>query len=350
MKKVIVAISGGVDSSTACLLLKEQGFEVVGVYFKLWSPEDKDLFEQTAEFVKDVADKLEIEFIAFDLKERFKKEVVERFVKDYLEGKTPNPCAVCNQKIKFWALFELADKIKADYIATGHYVRTRFNACSGEWEILKAKDRLKDQSYFLFLLNKNHLPRIIFPLGELTKSEVKELAKKYNLPTAERRESADLCFVRSGRYAKVIELVGGKKPQSGQIIDTSGKYLGKHKGFYNFTIGQRRGLRLSIPDLYVIKLVPEKNQVVVGEERLLYHKKMLVRDVNWLAKVNFPLRCEAKIRYQGNSAECIINPSDEGKILVEFFEPQRAITPGQAGVFYRGDRLLGGGWIESAFD
>jgi len=350
-EKVVVAMSGGVDSALASALLLKNGFEVIGVYFQLWKPREIDEasspFQQWA---KKSAEKLGIKFYSLDLRERFRKEIVEPFIEQYIAGKTPNPCALCNPKIKFQALWELAEEFSAKYIASGHYARVGFEPCSGSYALLEAKDKTKDQSYFLFLLNQKFLSRLLFPLGEWTKKQVKAQAQDWGIPSAERCESQDVCFAFSGNYPKLIEVLKPEAKKPGEIVDSSGEVLGTHQGIYRYTIGQHRGLGLNQPGLYVLALDPKQNQIIVGKEPGLYHQKLLANKINWVAGVQFPLSCSAKIRYKTEKAECRVELTSQDKVIVSFDQPQRAITPGQAVVFYREERVLGGGWIEKAFD
>ena len=342
-----MAFSGGVDSSLACHLLKEQGYEVLGVYFQLGSVPSQPEKEKEALFLaQKTATQLGIKFISLDLKERFFKKVVKPFVRQYLMGKTPNPCAVCNPEVKFWALFQLKRELGASWVATGHYARVVYDPDFKEYQLLEALDKGKDQSYFLFQLKLSWLKRIIFPLGEKSKAQIKKYAQELGLASAKREESQDLCFVYSRNYAQVIELLAKKPSKEGEIINSQGRVLGKHKGIYYYTIGQHRGLGLSEPGWYVAKILPEENQIVVGRESELYHQVMLVEDLNWLVKVEFPLSCQAKFRYRSEKADCLVERAGKREVLVKFSQPQRALTPGQASVFYLGERVLGGGWIK----
>jgi len=350
-EKVVVAMSGGVDSALASALLLKNGFEVIGAYFQLWKSKENDEASSSSEqWAKRNAEKLGLKFYSLDLKERFRKEIVEPFIEQYLIGKTPNPCALCNPKIKFQALWELADELSAKYIASGHYARVFFEPCSGSYALWEAKDKTKDQSYFLFLLNQKFLSRLLFPLGEWTKKEVKAQAREWEIPSAERCESQDVCFVFSGNYPKLIEALKSEAKKPGEIVDSTGKVLGTHQGIYHYTIGQHRGLGLNQPGLYVLEIDPNQSQIIVGKEPELYHQRLLANGINWIAEVQFPLSCFAKIRYKTEKAECQVEPARENQVLVSFREKQRAITPGQAVVFYREERVLGGGWIEKAFD
>ena len=350
-EKVLVAFSGGVDSSVACHLLKEQGYEVIGVYFQLGTvPPLPEIEKKALLNAQRSASQLGIKFISLDSKERFFKKVVKPFVRWYLRGRTPNPCAVCNPEVKFWALFQLKRELGAGWVATGHYARVVYDSNFREYQLLEAVDRNKDQSYFLFKLKPAWLGKIIFPLGEKSKARIKKYAQELGLTSGKKEESQDLCFVYSRNYAQVIEHLAEKPPREGDIITLDGKVLGRHKGIYYYTIGQHRGLGINEPGWYVVKILPEKNQIVVGRESELYHQVMLVEDLNWLVKVEFPLSCQAKIRYRSEKADCLVEKAGEKEVLVRFSQRQRAITPGQASVFYLGERVLGGGWIKEVIE
>lgn len=353
----MVAMSGGVDSAVAAALLQEQGLEVIGVHLLLWKsggkndsgPKDPRL-SPFARSAADTAEKLGIAFHLLDLQERFLREVVNPFVSEYLQGRTPNPCPGCNLKIKFRSLVLLADQLSAKYIATGHYARTFFDAGANEHQLFEALSKDKDQAYFLFFVNQEILSRLIFPLREMNKSMVRKQAQELGLELADAKESQDLCFALSGNYAEVVELLSPGIENQGEIIDLSGKILARHPGIHHYTIGQRRGLKLNRSDLYVVKIDPARKQVIVGPEKELYHQKMKVSSVNWIAQISLPRSCQTKIRYRSKKAECRVEPLSENRVMAIFPEPQCAITPGQAAVFYDGEKVLGGGWIEEALD
>jgi len=346
-------MSGGVDSSFAAAALMSQGWEVIGVHFRLWnqsqdrSPKDRIFAAEPS--LQKTAQQLGIQLRIIDQSDRFRREIVDYFVKEYLQGRTPNPCALCNPKIKFAALVKLADELKASHISTGHYARVDFDGCQSECRLLEAADKSKDQSYFLFLLEQETLRRLILPLGNMTKSEVKKRIKELGLEAANTEESQDVCFALSKDYAAVIESLEPSAQKSGDMVDLAGKKIGRHQGIYRYTIGQHRGLALSRPDLFVVGIDAKKNQVVVDNESFLFHRRMTVSGLNWLSAVELPISCQAKIRYRFEKAACTVEKASQG-VLVVFDQPQRAITPGQAAVFYRRERVLGGGWIEKAFD
>jgi len=353
-EKVLVAMSGGVDSSFAAASLQKQGFEVIGVHFLLWRPEPgpgKDREAPSPEqSAKTSAEQVGIDLRVVDLREKFRSRIVEYFLNDYLAGRTPNPCSICNPKIKFAALLELAGEMGARHIASGHYARVIFDACGSEYQLLEANDKSKDQSYFLAMLGQNVLSRLVFPLGEMKKSEVKKDAAALGLESASREESQDVCFVFSKNYADLIEAHRPGAEKSGDAVDISGNKIGVHKGIYRYTIGQHRGLAMNRPDLFVIAIDAANNRIVVDQEKHLFHRKMKVSGMNWMTPLNFPFDCRAKIRYRFEKAQCRVERVEGDAFVATFSAAQRAITPGQSAVFYREDRVIGGGWIERAFD
>jgi len=348
-EKVIVAMSGGVDSSFAAARLQEQGLTVVGAHFMLWRP-GTQAASAAVDSAAQNAKRLGIELLTVDLRERFLGEVVEYFVSEYLAGRTPNPCSVCNPGIKFAALLRLADELSAGFVATGHYAVARRDSCKSETQLLEAEDKAKDQSYFLAFLDREALSRVIFPLGELTKAQVRDAAGQMGLPAAAREDSQDVCFALSRDYGRVIESLRPNAARSGDIVDLSGRRLGTHQGIWRYTIGQRRGLALNQPDLFVVSIDPVKNQVKVGKEQDLFHSKMKVSRMNKLAEFAAPLDCQVKIRYRSAKTRCRIEAEDNGEWLVSFSEPLRAVTPGQVAVFYREERVVAGAFIEGARD
>jgi tRNA-uridine 2-sulfurtransferase len=345
-KKILIAMSGGVDSSMAAALLKQQGHEVIAVHFLLWRSEQGG----GCESAQKSAEQLGMDFRALDLREKFRDMVVEYFVNEYLRGRTPNPCSLCNPQIKFAALATLADELGAQFISTGHYAQIEFDACRCEPRMLEAVDKSKDQSYFLAMLDKKILSRVVLPLGSLKKSEVKDRARGLGLDCAGREESQDVCFALDRGYTHVIEALRPGAARPGDVVDGSGKKIGTHKGIHCYTVGQHRGLALNRPDLFVTAVDAAANRVVVGGEQELYHSSMKVSGLNWLTGTELPVECQAKIRYRSEKAECRVMPAGGDAVVATFEKPQRAITPGQSAVFYLGERVLGGGWIESAFD
>ena len=342
-RKVIVAMSGGVDSSLTAALLLEKNFEVVGVTMKLKNESFHEI-EDAAE----VAEKLGIEFHVVDFREDFRKNVINYFVAEYLNGKTPNPCVRCNKKIKFGKLFEFAQSLDADFLATGHYARIIFE--NNRYKLKKAVDAKKDQSYVLYNLTAEQLEKILFPLGDFSKTEVRNLAEKLNLPVAKKKDSQEICFVPNDDYKNFLQNFAPNSDafECGEIIDTSGKILGTHGGFANYTIGQRKGLGIAAENpLYVVKIDAENKKIVVGKNDETFSKNLSAKNIHWIYEPDFTKIFDAKIRYGFKTAKCKI--FDEKNFLrVEFFESQRAITPGQSIVFYDGDEVIGGGIIESA--
>ncbi|HOK79536.1 MAG TPA: tRNA 2-thiouridine(34) synthase MnmA [bacterium] len=350
-KRVIVGMSGGVDSTVSAILLKQQGYDVTGVFMMVWDeknrancgmksscygPEEKEI-ENLEKISKTIG--IIVHFI--DLKKEFHRYVLDYFKNEYLSGKTPNPCVVCNRLIKFQLLLEKVQQsgIEFDYFATGHYARVEYDG--NRYMLKKGIDENKDQSYFLFLLTQEQLSKIIFPLGYYTKKQVREIAKKFALEISEKEESQD--FISGDRFFLFQE---GLK--SGTIVDKNGKILGQHRGIIHYTIGQRRKLGISGKSpLYVIEIRPQDNTIVVGEEKDLYREKLIAENVNFIAieSLEKPLAVQTKIRYKHKAAFSVISPIENNRISVVFNEPQRAITPGQAAVFYDGDIVVGGGFI-----
>lgn len=359
-KRVVVAMSGGVDSSVAAMLLKEKGYEVIGVTMNLFSlPKeacrDRNLRSccgwRAVEDAHQVAIILGIEHFVVDFRQEFESHVIQNFCKEYLGGRTPNPCIRCNQFIKFQVLLEKAKEIGADFIATGHHARIERDRASGRYVLKKGKDREKDQSYFLYTLNKDELSQTLMPIGYLTKREVRKFARKYQLPVAEKPESQEICFVPDKDYARFLRERFPAAEKPGPILDTNGCVIGEHPGIIHFTVGQRRGIRIASPrPLYVLSIDHEKNAIVVGTYEKLYKKILLASEVNIISgdKVELPLQVSVKIRYKHTEAQALLKLVDSQRACVEFEKPQRAITPGQAAVFYVGDVVLGGGIIERA--
>lgn len=351
--RIVVAMSGGVDSSVAAGYLKSQGYDVIGISLQLHDmAESVDNEFGTCCSLSDlndarrVADKIGIPFYVTDMEKEFQKGVIDDFVHEYLAGRTPNPCVRCNEKVKFHTLMDWAMDLGASYLATGHYASIR--ATDDGLALCKGADEGKDQSYFLFTLRQEDLARTLFPVGGFKKPEVREIARKLGLATAEKPDSQEICFVQAKSYAGFIE---EKAPaellKPGPILSHDGRELGRHEGLHRYTIGQRKGLGVnSLEPLYVLQIDSARNAVVVGPEAGLFRKRCTVSHVNWLDKPAFPARAQAKIRYRAKESPVTITQAGEGKVEVAFEVPQRAITPGQALVFYEGDRVLGGGWID----
>ena len=342
MKKVLVAMSGGVDSAVCALLMKQIGFECMGATMELFKKEDStDVSDAKA-----VAEKLEIPHYVIDFSKEFKQEAMDSFVQAYENGETPNPCLVCNKKLKFGALADYAKSLGCDGIATGHYAKIEK---SGEKFILKkAADPLKDQSYFLYSLTQQQLAFSHFPLGEMTKEQVREIALENGFMNAKRADSQDICFVPDGDYVKVIEGLSGKDYPEGDFIDVCGKVLGRHKGIIRYTVGQRKGLGLALPQpMYVKEKRAEENCVVLSLNEELFSTRLYAIDFNWISgeSPTEPIRAKARVRYRHVEQEATITPLKDGRVQVVFDEPVRAITKGQAVVIYDGDIVLGGGTI-----
>ena len=370
-------MSGGVDSSTVAAILRDHGRPIVGLTMQLWNQRRLPQLQGdgpaphrccSLDDVYDarrVAEHLAIPYYVINFEREFEDTVVRPFVADYLSGRTPIPCTHCNNHVKFDQLLATARQIGADRIATGHYARVRHNRETGRYELLRAVDESKDQSYFLFGLTQEQLARTEFPLGELTKQEVREIARRLAVPVAEKPESQEICFVPTGNYVRFIESYlqeqgtvgregGGNVPalgelgEPGEIVSTSGEVIGRHNGLHHYTVGQRRGLGLAAGHpVYVVALDRENNRLVVGEDGELRRSTCEVLNVNWIpytVPVN-PVRAKVRIRNRHIPADAEITPLDATTARVTFVEPQRAITPGQAAVFYDGERVLGGGWI-----
>jgi len=354
MTKVVVALSGGVDSSVAAALLVEQGYEVVGATMRLWSApgceeENRCCTPQTRELAAQLAEQLGIPFHILDAQQAFRQAVVQRFLDGYSRGDTPNPCVYCNRYLKWDHLWQFAQSIGAEAIATGHYARLR-EGTDGTYELWKGVDATKDQTYFLSLLTQQQLAHTLFPLGEYTKVEVRQIAHARQLPSADAPESQDLCFLGKRDYRDFLREYAPQAVQPGEIVDRQGKVLGSHNGLAFYTIGQRKGMPASAHALYVYQKDLEHNRLVVGTEAELGADRMQVREINWIAG-NPPadyFEAEVKIRFKAVPALAQIEVQPESSAMVHFAKPLRDITPGQLAVFYQGEKVLGGGWINAS--
>lgn len=355
MAKVVVGMSGGVDSSVAAALLKEQGYEVIGVMLRLWSEPGKEDSNRCCTpdsmlLARRVAARLGIPFYVMDVKEQFFSTVVQAFLDGYAAGITPNPCLVCNRKIRWGALLEYALALGADYLATGHYVRLRRTA-EGQYRLLRAVDRAKDQSYVLHVLTQEQLARSLFPIGEYTKDEVRRLAEQFNLPTASRPDSQDLCFLAGEDYRLFLRRQAPAMLRPGPILTRDGRVLGEHAGLANYTIGQRKGLGIASPrPLYVIEKDVVSNALIVGPEEELGRSEAVAGPLNWVGgePPSDSFRAEVKTRYTAKEVPATVELLEGGLCArLRFDAPVRDLTPGQAAVFYQGDLLLGGGVILS---
>src|SRR5215472_11350944 len=364
---IAVAMSGGVDSSTVAAMLRAEGHTVVGLTMQLWNQRRLAGREGMPEQVQGrccsiddvydarrVAEDLGIPYYVVNHEERFERDVVRPFVEEYLSGRTPIPCSLCNNHLKFDQLLTVAQQIGADAVATGHYARVEFDEAGGRWLLKRPTDRSKDQTYFLFGLTQEQLSRTLFPLGGMTKPEVRELARKHGLALAEKPDSQEICFVPGGDYKKFLDAYlaeqGDALPDTaGQLVTTDGRVIGEHSGIHNFTVGQRKGLGVSTGSpLYVIQIKGDSRQVIVGGQENLYSKVLIARRTNLIAfdELREPMRVGVKIRHRHEPAPAVLEKTAADEIRVTFDEPQRAITPGQAAVFYDHDVVVGGGWIQ----
>jgi len=365
-RSIAVAMSGGVDSSTVAAMLRAEGHNIVGLTMQLWNQRRLAGYEGMPEKVtgrccslddvydaRRVAEHIGIPYYVVNHEDRFERDVVRPFVAEYLSGRTPIPCSLCNNHLKFDQLLVVARQIGADCVATGHYARVEYNDDRGRWLLKRPADRSKDQTYFLFGLTQEQLSCTLFPLGEMTKPEVRELARKHGLSLAEKPDSQEICFVPGGDYKRFIDAYlaanGEALPDTaGELVTASGQVIGEHRGIHNFTVGQRKGLGVATGSpLYVIQINGADKQVVVGGDEHLYSRTLRARRVNLVSvdELRDPMRISVKIRHRHEAASAVLEQIGDDEILVTFDQPQRAITPGQAAVFYDDDIVVGGGWI-----
>jgi tRNA-specific 2-thiouridylase len=375
--KVVVAMSGGVDSSLAAYLLKKKGYDVFGITMKLWDYKDVggDLHKDgrccSLEAMSDarhICSQIDVPHYVWDFTSEFQEKVIQNFIDEYQRGKTPNPCIVCNTEIKWKVLWDKAKKLGADFIATGHYARIEYDDDEKRYLLLKGKDQAKDQSYALWGLSQENLSKTIFPLGDLNKKETRELSLEFGLKTAFKEESQEICFIPDDDYGRFLRERGsaeggspakcggkgqGARGKEGPICNLKGEKIGTHPGICFYTIGQRRGLNIALgKPIYVVKIDPDKNAIYMGEDKDLFKSFFVVSNVNWIAipELEEELECEIKIRYLHQPTRGKISKLTKEKILIKFQKPERAITPGQSAVFYQGEKVIGGGIIDSVLD
>ncbi len=365
-KTIAVAMSGGVDSSTVAAMLQAEGYTLIGLTLQLWNQRRLAGREGMPEQVQGrccsiddvydarrVAEEVGIPYYVVNQQERFERDVVKPFVSEYLAGRTPIPCSLCNNHLKFDQLLLTARQIGADMIATGHYARNEYDPERGRWILKRPADTSKDQTYFLFGLTQEQLAHTLFPLGDFTKPQVREIAREHHLALADKADSQEICFIPGGDYKQFIDAYldeqGETLPDTaGELITAGGMVKGEHGGIHNFTVGQRKGLGVASPEpLYVLQIDPVSNRVTIGAENDLLTRKLTARDLNWISveSLDAPVRAKVKIRHRHEPAWATLAMTGEDEVTATFDEPVRAVTPGQSAVFYQGDEVLGGGWI-----